>query len=277
MFFQNPFGEEFRQSWPIDQQAIFSVGANLNNTGADMVSGNAEPYDFSVVNTFTINIAYDPERKGYTAIAVNVAGAIPAATTAVEVAALLNANALFADNFTAYISNKTHGGTGAGGPFRVCIRCKRQKQAVRIYVTNAGAEEKLRFNYQAKVVEFPTYFERYTVDNRFVFPDGPSVLIELNPLNPVDAAVITAAGLNPLAPQSDYELLHGRSNTHTFSKITLDVNLRITEIIEYFAGSVVGDMARKIQYTYTGANTTPDQITTVPYTLTSGDLVIPPP
>ena len=276
MFFQNPFGEEFRQSWPIDQQAIFSITANLNNI-AEMASGNAEPYDFSVVNMFAINIAYDPLRKGYTQINVNVAGAVPAATTANEVATLLNANSLFSEYFVASLANFNRGPVTAGPPYRVLIRAKRTRQAIRVYVTNAGAEEKLRFNYQAQVKEFPTYFERYTVDNRFIFPDGPSLLIELDPLDPVDAAVITAAGLNPLAPLTDWELLHGRSNTHTFAKLTLDGSGRITEIIEYFSGAIAGDMARKIQYTYTGANNTPDQITTIPYTLQSGDLVIPPP
>jgi hypothetical protein len=275
MFFQNPFGEEFRQSWPIDQQARFSIAANLNNI-AEMTSGKPDPYDFSTVNTFTINIAYDPERKGYTAINVNVAGANPAATSAIEVVNLLNANPLFADNFQAIVKNFVKGGTANGGPFGVLIRCKKPRQAVRIYVTNAGAEQKLQFNYRAHVGQMPSYFNRYTVANRFTFPDGPSTLVMLDPSNPVDAAVITAAGLDPTNPLADYQLLNGRSNTHTFSKITVDGSGRITEIIEYFAGAVVGDLARKIQYVYSGAGTTPSQITTVPYTLTSGDLVTPP-
>jgi hypothetical protein len=276
MFFQNPFGEEFRQSWPIDQQARFSIQANLNNVGADMASGKADPYDFSAVNTLTINIAYDPLRVGYTAINVNVAGVNPAATSAVEVVNKLNSNPLFADNFTAIVRNFFKGGTAHGGPFGVLITSKRPRQAVRFYVTNAGAEQKLQFNYQAHVAQFPSYFDRYTVANRFVFPDGPSTLVKLDPSNPVDAAVITAAGLDPTMPLADYQLLDGRSNTHTFSKITVDGSGRITEIIEYFAGAQVGDLARKIQYVYSGAGTTPSQITTVPYTLTSGDLVTPP-
>jgi YD repeat-containing protein len=274
-FYQNPIGEEFRQSWPIDQQARFSIPANLNNI-AELLSGNAEPYDFSVVNTFTINIAYDPAKIGYTAIAVNVAGASPAATTAIEVVTALNSNALFADNFTASIVNATKGSTGNGTPFKVLLRCTKPRVQARIYVTNAGAEQKLRFNYQAQVREFPTYFDRYTIANRFVFPDGPSLLVALNPGDPVDAAVITAAGLNPLVVQADYQLLAGRSNTHTFSKLTYDGSSRLINVVEYFAGAVVGDLAKRTQYTYTGAATSPDQITTVPYTLTSGDLVTPP-
>lgn len=274
-FFQNPIGEEFRGSWPIDQQAIFFIKANLNNIG-EMVSGNAEPYDFSVVTDFTINIAYDPNRLGYTPITVNVAGAIPAATTAVEVVAALNADPLFADNFTAQIINATSGPTSYGPPFKVLIRCKKARQSARIYVTNAGAEEKLRFNYRAEVKELPTYFSRFTIAERFNYPTGPNLLVELDPLDPVDAAVIIAAGLDPLAMQADWQLLADRSNTHTFAKITQDGSGRITEIIEYFCGAVAGDMARKIQYVYTGLNTIPDQITTIPYTLTGADLVTPP-
>jgi hypothetical protein len=274
-FFQNPIGEEFRGSWPIDQQAIFFINANLNNI-AEMVAGNAEPYDFSVVDEFVINIAYDPLRIGYTPITVNVAGAIPAVTTANEVVTLLNANPLFADNFTAYLINATKGPITYGGPFKVGIRCTKARQAARIYVTNAGAEEKLRFNYKALVKEFPTYFTRFTIAERFNYPTGPNLLVELDPLDSVDAAVITAAGLNPLVTLTDWQLLADRSNTHIFEKITQDGSGRITEIIEYFAGAVAGDLGRKIQYTYTGANITPDQITTIPYTLTGADLVTPP-
>jgi hypothetical protein len=275
-FFQNPIGEEFRGSWPIDQQANFIIGANLNNI-AEMVSGNVEPYDFSVVTNFVINIAYDPLRVGYTPISVNVVGATPAATTASEVVTALNANPLFADNFTAYLINATRGPITYGGPFKVGIRCTKARQAARIYVTNAGAEQKLKFNYRALVKEFPTYFERFTIAERFNYPTGPNLLVELDPLNPVDAAVITAAGLNPGAPLTDWQLLADRSNTHQFAKITQDGSGRITEIIEYFCGAKAGDMARKIQYTYTGTNIVPDQFTTIPYTLTAGDLVIPPP
>lgn len=274
MFFQNPMGEEFRGSWPIDQQAIFTINANLNNI-AEMISGNAEPYDFSVVNTFVINIAYDPNRIGYTPISVNVAGAIPAQTTATEVAALLNANPLFNDNFTASTVNYLRGGTASGPPFKVLIRCKKPRQSCRIYVTNAGAEEKLNFNYRALVKEMPSYFERFTIANRFNYPIGPNLLVALNPLDPVDAAIITAAGYNPLAPLADWQLLADRSNTHVFAKISQDGSGRITEIIEYFCGAVAGDMARKTNFTYTGANLVPDQFTTIPYTLQSGDLVTP--
>ena len=76
--------------------------------------------------------------------------------------------------------------------------------------------------------------------------------------------------------QDDWELLRGRAaGIYTFKKQTIDGSGRITEIIEYPAGAVVGDLARKTAMSYTGANIEPDQITQIPYVLQSGDLVTP--
>jgi hypothetical protein len=75
---------------------------------------------------------------------------------------------------------------------------------------------------------------------------------------------------------ADYQLLRGRSGIFNFQNITVDDSDRITQIIEYAAGNLPGDLARLIQYVYTGSNTHPSQITEVPYTLTAADLVIPP-
>lgn len=275
-YFMNILGEEFNQSWPIDQSAIFKINANINNI-AELVSFLSDPYDFSVVNTFTIYIAIDQDKLFYQPIAVNVAGAIPAVTRAEEVVNALNANALFANSFTAYFQNATQGSSGNGGPFTVLIRAKLPRVAMRCYIDNAGAETKLQFNRRAPVKQLPTYFSRYTIANRFNYPESNAQLIELDPLDPIDAQIIINAGQNPLVVLEDWQLLKGRSNNEMFQKITLDGSLRITEIIEYFSGSVAGDMAIKIQYVYTGANITPDQITEVPYTLQTGDLVIPPP
>jgi hypothetical protein len=75
--------------------------------------------------------------------------------------------------------------------------------------------------------------------------------------------------------KNDYQLLRGRSGLFNFQKITVDGSDRITLIIEYPAGALVGDLGRKIAYTYTGAKTHPDQITEIPYVLASTDLVTP--
>lgn len=274
MFFQNVLYEEFRDSWPIDQQARFSIGGNPNNI-ANAESFNADLFDFSTNNTLTVNVALDPEMKGYTAIAVNVAGADPANTYAYEVVALLNANILFSDVFTATIKTAPSSMPGVQN-YRVIINPKKQRQTFRYYFSNSSAEIELQFNHWAKVVELPSYFDRDTIDNRFTFEDSAAQLIRLNPGDPIDADIITAAGLDPLSPKADWELLAGRSNTHTFQKIEYDGSGRIVQTIEYFAGAVAGDLAKFTQYVYVGAATTPAQITVIPYTLTDSDLVMPP-
>jgi hypothetical protein len=102
------------------------------------------------------------------------------------------------------------------------------------------------------------------------------MLIRLDETDPVyDQPIITDAGFNYSAMKEDWELLRGRVEIFNFKKITVDGSDRITEVIEYPAGALAGDLARKTAYVYTGANTSPDQITQIPYTLTSGDLVTP--
>lgn len=91
-----------------------------------------------------------------------------------------------------------------------------------------------------------------------------AVDINGNPLN------LTLAGV-----KKDYELLKGRSGLFVFKKITVDGDDRPTKIIEYHAGSVAGDFARVIKYTYTSTNKNPDTITEEPYILLSGDLITP--
>ena len=76
--------------------------------------------------------------------------------------------------------------------------------------------------------------------------------------------------------REDYQLLEGRSGLFTFKNQTIDGSNRITQIIEYPAGAVEGDFAKKITYTYTAANTAPDEIFEEPYTLQSADLITPP-
>jgi len=277
-FFQMPFGEEFRGEWVLGDRQFsltFPISANPNNIGQFMFSGNVEPFDFSVFPLFTINFAFDPERKNYTAVTVDVSGTIPASTSAAEVAGKLNADPLFADNFVATTEALSKGST----LHAVVIQIKRPKYLVRVFVSNSGAESVLRFNSKAHVAELPTYFERHTVDNRFnpLFPNSTADLILLDPGDPIDAAIIVAAGLDPLDPKEDWELLRGRSGLFEFRKFTHDGAGRVTEMIEYSAGAIPGNLAKRIQYTYTGASLSPDQITEEPHTLETGDLVIPPP
>lgn len=273
-FFQNPFNEEFRVSLPFgDRQynLTFIVPANKNQvTGS--IAWNLEPYDLSTYTDLTINFAIDnAEFKNFASITVDVSGATPAATTANEVVTLLNADEQFSSWFTAMVVESTKGSR----VYRVGIKANTGKQ-MRMYVTNAGAEQILRFNKYAGVAELPTYCERHTIDNRFTFTDGQAALVKLNESDAtVDRPIITDAGFDYSAMKADWQLLAGRVGIFNFQKITVDGSNRITQIIEYSAGAVAGDLGRKINYTYTSGNTNPDKITEIPYTLTSGDLVTP--
>ena len=149
----------------------------------------------------------------------------------------------------------------------------------------------LNFNKFVGVKELPTYFARHTIANRYTFEDCTSMLILLDPAtNTVDANLIDAAVDNKGVDleyvsgtvRADYIMMVGRSGIFQFTKNTVDDDDRITASIEYPAGAVVGDLAKKTLMTYgdasggmSGIQQQPDQITEVPYTLTAGDLVTP--
>jgi len=276
-FFQNPFDCEFRGHWVLEDRQFVITFIVQPNKSDIMVAFNTEPYDFSVLTDFTISYAYDPEFKLYSTLVINVAGAVPAETTAAEVAAKLNADPIFADYFTTTVRTFT-GALAGQAPNTLLIRSKRSNTSIRTFISNSGAESKMRFNKKAGVNDIPTYFERHTVDNRFnpLFPDSLAKLILLDPSDPIDAAIIADAGFDPTMPKADWELLSGRSGMFLFKKFTIDGSGRITRIIEYNTGATKGDLSRQIDYVYTGTLTSPDQITEIPHTLESGDLITPP-
>lgn len=154
---------------------------------------------------------------------------------------------------------------------------------MRFYVNNGQAETVLKFNARAGVAEMPSYFMRYIVGDtyRFDFSDGQNALVALDMDNNVDQDVVSNAvdvrgknlGLDPSDESEDWELLRGRSGIFNFQKIDVDDQDRIEEIIEYPAGARVGDLARKVTYTYTDDNKNPDTIKEIPYTLTDSDLL----
>jgi len=119
----------------------------------------------------------------------------------------------------------------------------------------------------------------YTSGGQWVWyntPDAQHTLIELDPTNiSTDTTIVSDAGLNPSFIQADWQLVKGRAGLFTFQNITVDGSDRITQIIEYPAGAQVGDLGRLIEYKYSGSLTHPYQITEIPHTLTSADLVTP--
>jgi hypothetical protein len=273
-FYQNPFDQEFQGFLQvIDKRAAitFIVPPNVNKSDAQL-AWNIGPYNFSTDNILTINYAHDNTPKNWATLTINVAGSVPSATTALEVANILNANTTFAEMFFAEVRQMEGGQT-------VYIRPKlgRVKKVIKIYFSNTGAEKQLRFNKKAGVAELPDYFARHTIANRFNFEDSTGMLIALDETDvAVDQLIIEDAGFVPGDMKEDWELFEGRSTgVFTFKKQTVDTSSRVTEIIEYGAGAVVGDLAIKTTMSYTGVKTAPDKICKIPYVLQSGDLVTP--
>jgi len=298
-FFQNPFLEEFRGNWVLGdrhQSLVFDCPAN-NGRGTDSVTAWKEgPYDLSVNDAdgnprANLTIVYTVDFMNWAELSIDVSGATASSTTPEEVITALNANDNFTGFFTANYEHKFPTGT-----LRVFIKQKLGSARLKFYIKNGGAEESIRFNHKAGVKELPEYFLRHSAGSNAsgvpynrVFPDGVNQLVYLDVSGWV-AEGDTVAGdvvyhavnnkgitleLDPANPQADYEMLTGRSGLFAFHKNAVDASSRITESIQYHAGAQVGDLAKKITYTYTGAQTSPDQMTEEPYTLTSADLVTP--
>lgn len=270
-FFQNLFGQEFRGSWVLgDRQysLTFSCPANRNNSHYQFAY-NPGPWDLSDSNnkTLTINYSLDKEFKNYTNLSIDVSGVVASNTTAIDVINALNSNSEFSSILRAEIESKKSS---------IYIKTKQDKD-IKLWISNSGAEKKLRFNKYAGVAELPLYFERHTIENRSTYADSVGQLILLDETNvDVDVPIIEEAGFSAGSMKKDWELLDGRaSGLFTFQKLTVDGSDRITQIIEYPAGAVVGSFARKIIYSYVGSNGNPSKVTEEPHTLSSGDLVNP--
>ena len=183
-YFQNLFDAEYEGCWTLGDykgySLTFKVPANKNKSEA-FIAWNAEPYDLSASGNLTFNFAYDPDFKNFASFTVNVAGASPGATQASEIRDILNSTAAFSDWFVAGIENAAKGGgERAGGPFRLYVRQKKSNTSFRTYVSNTGAELKLKFNKYAGVADIPSYFEKDTIANRFATPESNGRLIRLS-------------------------------------------------------------------------------------------------
>lgn len=89
---------------------------------------------------------------------------------------------------------------------------------------------------------------------------------------PTEKQILDDAGFNYLNIQQDYQLLGGRSGLFIFQKNTVDED-KILQTIEYHAGSIPGDLAKKINYTYSGSLLISK--TEIPYVLTEDDILTP--
>jgi hypothetical protein len=279
-YFQNPFDQEFRGNWIIgDRQYTlnFNIPGNINSSTL-MLAWTAGPYDFSSVNTLTIKYAIDPTLKQFQTLNINVSGVTPSATQAWEVTTALNNNPVFAALWTAVTvptaSSPSHPDTTTP-PMTVSIRAKRPQGQIKAYIANTGAETKMKFNLKAPIRELPSYFSRHAVANVLTYSDSVGLLVALDTNASYDASLISAQNQDPNTVQPDWQLLKGRAGYFNFRKQTLDGSSRLSTILDYPAGAVVGDLAKLTQYVYSGGDTIPSKIMEIPHVLTSDDLITP--
>lgn len=271
-FFQNVFDQEYQGYLVLADRKLsptFVVPPN-KNLQSRQVAWNPGPYDFSADPMLEFNFCWDSEFKNWSKVEVDVSGSDPSNTSPQEAVSALNSNPVFSSLLIASVL-KLNGSDSVG-----LSRNPSKKQNFKFYFSNSGAEKVLGFNAEAGVSEIPSYFGRHTIENRFSFPDSAGMLIRLDESDPVDQAIIERAGFAPGSMQADWQLLKGRgSGLFTFKKMTVDGSDRVTEIIEYPAGAVVGDFAKKVKYSYSGSNKNPSEVTEVPHVLESGDLISP--
>jgi hypothetical protein len=277
-FFQNVFDFEFRPSMigaDRDYQPGWKIKGNTNRSDY-MFSGNSGNFNLGANDTLTINYAYDPEFKNYAALPITITAASMTNVTPTEVVSSLNNNAIFAGLFVASAVPSLN---NPNSPNKILIKGNKSRGNFRAYISNTSAETILKFNKNAPVAELPTLFEKYSIANRFAYPEfGPDRLILLDTSNSVDQAVITAAGFDYNSPKEDWQLLSGASDAYWFYNKTYNASAPgsglISTEIKYPAGATAGFAAKKTYYLYSGALLT--AVMETPYVITSGDLVTPP-
>lgn len=272
-FFQNVYDFEFRPTLigsDRQYQTGWKLKANTNRSDY-MLSGNIEPYNLSGNNILTLNYCYDPNFVNYASLPVTISASSLSSATAQEVVTSLNSNSNFSSLFVALVYPSSNVPTS---PNKILIKGLRSKGNFRAYVSNTSAETILSFNKNAPIAELPTLFEKYTVANRFAYPNlGADRIIKLNTSDTYEASLITAAGLNPSSPTPDWKLLAGSSDSYWFYNRTYTSGV-ISSEIKYPAGATAGFLAKKTFYLYSGSDLT--AVMETPYVLASGDLVTPP-
>jgi hypothetical protein len=266
-FFQNVFDVEFRGTlFGADRQYQTTYKVPASQTRGDyLINYSSEPFDLTGKTNLTINYAFDPDLRNYFAITTDVTSeaADVSAVRVVEVVSALNNDPAFNSYFKCVKHNDF-----------ILITPKKARTTFRIYVSNSSAESVLRFNKKSVVVELPSYFEKYSIDNRFNYPDlGSNRLVLLDPNVSEDAVLITEAGFDPLNPTPDWKLLKGSNDAFWFFKRTYSNGKLATEL-KYPAGAAVGDLAKKTYYVYEESDLV--QVMETPYVLQSADLMIPP-
>lgn len=297
-YFQNPFAAEFRGSWTLgDRQHSLTFVCPQNSGRSDEVVttwNNPElgVYDLSgndldgnsknilairiFINEIWANLEIDLTDNTQAQLDPEP---IISAMKPNQIVSILNKNSSFASYFVAGLEKN-----------KIIIKQKFPTSRMKFFVINGRAEQVLGFNKRAGISELPSYFKNYKVyGGELSYPIlSTNLLVELSPSNSggdssVDDELINNAldnkgnflNLNSSNLRKDYEFLEGRSGLFIFRKITLDEENRTTEIIEYHAGSKVGNFAKKINYKYNGSSSSPVEITEIPYVLQEEDIIQP--
>lgn len=296
-FFQNPFTSDFDGNWVLtDRQysPCFPVPHNAGRGDEIVTVWTEPPYNLSGNDAdgnskavLTLRFALNDFRNwadlALTITATSLANALP-----YEIVNSFNANTDFFDRFVASLEQfQPTANANVQPPIgnfvapRIVIKQRQPATNLRFYILNTGAETVLKFNARAGVAEIPSYFSRHTVDNRFNFADSQNCLVELDPTNyDVDANLIDAAvdkfgkplNLDHTTIRADYLLLAGRSGGYIFAKNNYNSG-NLSSKIEYHAGAAIGDLARLTTYSYSGSTLLSSA--TIPYVLTSGDIITP--
>lgn len=181
-FFQNLFGD-YEGVWGAGDEKGYSLNVvrqnfkikGNQNSPEKFIAWNEGPFDLTGIENLTINFSLFPDFNNYYSIVVDVSGATASATTVFEVKDNLNADASFANYFTAsIITNRPDSDVQ-----RVAITPKRPVTAMHFYVSNDGAESALRFNKKTSVADTPSYLEKDTIENRNL-PGSLGQLIRLS-------------------------------------------------------------------------------------------------
>lgn len=289
-FFQNPFPDDFEGSLLLGDRHHIPKFVCRNNAGRGKEIGiawNRGPFNLSgndgdgnskAILKLSFRL-HNTKNWATISVDVTVGAGSAAAVKEHEVVNAMNANALFRERFEA-----TATGYDSGAP-KLQIKQRKPITEFNFYVHNGQAESVLGFNARAGVAELPSYFARHTIANRFSYPDGQGMLVQLDPAGSVvDAAIIDGAvdprgvtlGLSSGTVQEDWQLLTGRSGIFEFQKgPSIAAVSTTTTTIQYPAGAKVGDLALMIVERKDAGGLIVERFE-LPYTLQSADMITPP-
>ena len=249
-FFQNPFEDEFRGSWILDDRALNPTFRCPGNTGRgnDVIyAWNAGTYDTTGTdddgvnnNELTVRFAHGPSLRLWASITISLTD--NAAVTAEQVVTDLNADNTFSSYFIAELVDDHT--TPSGPNNHVSIRSTLNTHSMmRFFVTNNGAETILGFNVRAGVSELPTYFDRHTVDQVLNFESGTGMLVPLG--HRIESVTSVADGVIT-------STAHGLANSQVIVIANSDTDLTLDGVTRTVASATTDTFVVGVNTSTTG-------------------------